>query len=192
MDNTSRIIDLALAETLITQKETYDKDEYQEYKYELLHCIIGESVIGLTDKQNFNYITRSNRSREKIMEIGQEGLIIELIKNAIKFDSYVMAKTWCRLQVPYKMSYDTKKFNSTNVVPFIVEEMKKGNARKLIDEMKTNVNLCEAAISSFVETRYERALFNKDLDKIYLSNEESKKLIEELDKIKHDKSSRVK
>ena len=186
MDNTSKIIDLALAETLISQKGTYEKDEYQKYKYELLHCILGESVIGLSDKQSFNYFTRSNKSREKISEIGQDGLIIELIKNAIKFDAYVVAKTWCRLQVPYKIDYNTKKFNATNVVPFIVDEVKKGNANRLIEEMKTNTNLCEAAISSFVETRYERALFNKDLDTIYKSNEESVNLIKELDLIKND------
>lgn len=188
MDKTSRIIDLALAETLITQKETYTKQEYQDYKYELLHCIIGESVIGLSDKQNFNYFTRSNSARDKIMEIGQDGLIIELIKNAIKFDAYVYNKTWCRLQVPYKMDYQTQKFNATNVVPFIVSEVKNGNTKKLIEEMKTNVNLCEAAISSFVETRYERALFNKDLDNIYLSNKESLNLINQLNEIRDEKN----
>lgn len=173
MDNTSRKIDLALAETLIIQKETYSKDEYQKYKYELLQCIIGESI---SDK-NFHYFTRSNSSRANIKEIGQDGLIIELIKNAIKFYSYVTLKTWCRLQTPVSLNINSDKFNVSNVVPFIVDEVRFGRIDELISGMKSNINLCEAAIASFVETRYERGLFNKDLDEIYLNDEESLKLI---------------
>ena len=52
--------------------------------------------------------------------------------------------------------------------------------------MKSNINLCEAAIASFVETRYEKGLFKKDLDTIYLENEESSKLINQLDEIKEE------
>lgn len=181
MDNTAKLIDLALAETLITQKDTYSTEEYQKYKYELLQCIIGESVIGSDDRQNFHYFTRSNSSRKKIMALGQDGLIIELIKNAVKYDAYIYDKTWCRFQAPSNLELSSDKFNSTNVVPFIVKEIKLGKVSDLVSAMKNNINLCEAAIAAFVETRYERGLFNKDLDMIYLKSEEHIKLMNELD-----------
>lgn len=186
MENTARLIDLALAETLIAQKESYSSEEYQEYKYELLQCIIGESVIGSDDKLNFHYFTRSNRSRKNIRELGQDGLIIELIKNAVKFDAYITKMTWCKLQCVGKLNMESTNFSASNVVPFIVKEMKNGNAYELITAMKSNINLCEAAIASFVETRYEKGLFKKDLDTIYLENEENSKLINQLDEIKEE------
>lgn len=183
MDNTARLIDLALAETLITQKDTYSKEEYQNYKYELLQCIIGESVIGSNNRQNFHYFTRSNSSRKKIMSLGQDGLIIELIKNAVKYDAYIYEKTWCRFQAPSNLSLDSNKFNSTNVVPFIVREIELGKVRDLISAMKTNINLCESSIASFVESRYERGLFNGELDMIYLKSENHIKLICQLEEL---------
>lgn len=186
MENTARLIDLALAETLIAQKESYSSKEYQKYKYELLQCIIGESVIGSDDKLNFHYFTRSNRSRTKIKELGQDGLIIELIKNAVKFDAYITEMTWCKLQCVGNLNMQSDNFDATNVVPFIVREMKNGNAYALIAAMKSNIKLCEAAIASFVETRYERGLFNKKLDTIYLENKESVQLISQLDEIKEE------
>ena len=81
---------------------------------------------------------------------------------------------------------NSNKFNASNVVPFIVDQMKNGQVRELVDGMKSNINLCEAAIASFVETRYERGLFNKDLDTIYLNDEESLKLIYILEDIKNE------
>lgn len=180
MDNTARLIDLALAETLITQKDTYSREEYQNYKYVLLQCIIGESVIGSNNRQNFHYFTRSNRSRIKIMSLGQNGLIIELIKNAIKYDAYIYEKTWCRFQCPSNLSLESNEFNSTNVVPFIVREIGLKRVNNLISAMKNNRNLCESSIASFVETRYERGLFNSELDEIYLKSDEHVKLMNEL------------
>lgn len=192
MDNTARLIDLALAETLITQKDTYSKAEYQNYKYELLQCIIGESVIGSDNKQNFTYFTRSNSSRKKIMSLGQDGLITELIKNAIKYDAYIYEKTWFRLQCPSNLSLNSDKFNSTNVVPFIVREIKSEKVRDLVSAMKSNRNLCESSIASFVETRYERGLFNNELDEIYLKSEEHVKLMNQLNKLNLSNQNNIK
>ena len=174
MDNTSRKIDMALAETLITQKDAYSKPEYQDYKYVLLQCIIGESI----SDENFHYFTRSNRSREHIREIGQDGLILELIKNAIKFYSYIIEMTSCRLLIPVSLSIDSDKFNALNVVPFMVNEVRSDRIDELVDGIKSNIKLCDAAVASFVETRYERGLFNKGLDEVYLKNKEGTRLME--------------
>lgn len=162
MNDKARIIDEALKETI---NRYYMKIRSNKKLANLCIQLIENVLEG-----NYKCITVLGDARSSLKALGREVILMELVKNIVKVNSYYKSEKDYE-PVKTDKNLDSDNLTVEEVEILIYKEVLKDHTDFVIDKLNENPKLLLGTIISFVDSRYNEKTKIKGLDTVHDYND---------------------